>query len=193
MPAGPRARLIKNIIRTVQEHGVHATELGDLLARSNTSSDSLYRHFPLGKGELVETAARSVSRLGYSHVSKAADSLSSVTSIEDWLDELFGYWRHQLEASDYRAGSFMMGAALDELDPEVQFAAGRAFADWTARLADGLIAVGLDRATACSLAGLLLSATEGAVVQSRALKSSHPFDDIRTQLAILLRYHLSTR
>lgn len=27
----------------------------------------------------------------------------------------------------------------------------------------------------------------------RALKSTHPFDSARTQLAVLLRYHLSAR
>ncbi|MFI7000282.1 TetR/AcrR family transcriptional regulator [Nocardia sp. NPDC050175] len=190
MVAGPRARLIANAITSVQEHGVHGTGLSELLERSDTSQSSLYRHFPLGKEGLVETAARTMSRVGYSHVSRLADALAGAPSLEGWLDELFVFWRHPLESSDYRAGSFMMGVALYELDLDVQSAAGRAFTEWTARLADGFIAVGIDRTAACSLAGFLLSAIEGAVVQSRALKSSHPFDDSRAQLAALIRCHL---
>jgi TetR/AcrR family transcriptional repressor of lmrAB and yxaGH operons len=190
MTAGPRARLIASTIATVQEHGVHAAGLNELLKRSNASRNSLYQHFPAGKGELVETAARIVSRVVYSHVSAMADALASASSPESWLDALFAFWRDQLESSDYRAGSFMMAAALDELNPTVQSTAGQAFSEWTARLADGLIAAGMDRPAACSVAGLLLSVIEGAIVQSRALRSGHPFDQARVQLAVLLRHHL---
>ncbi|MCU1642877.1 MAG: putative transcriptional regulator, TetR family [Nocardia sp.] len=193
MTAGPRARLIASTIATVQEHGVHAAGLSELLKRSNASRNSLYQHFPSGKGELMEAAARIVSRVVYSHVSRMADALPTAPSPERWLDELLAFWRTELESSDYRAGSFMMAAALDELDPSLQSAAGQAFAEWTARLADGLVAAGVERGAACSLSGLLLSVIEGAIVQSRALKSSHPFDDARNQLAVLLRHHLEAR
>ncbi|WP_067668776.1 TetR/AcrR family transcriptional regulator [Nocardia miyunensis] len=191
MAAGPRARLIASTISTVQEHGVHAAGLSELLKRSNASRNSLYQHFPEGKGELVEAAARIVARVVYSHVAKMADALESASSAERWLDDLLAFWRGPLEASDYRAGSFMMAAALDEMNPAVQSTAGQAFAEWTARLADGMVAAGMEQATACSVAGMVLSTVEGAIVQSRALKSSHPFDEVRTQLSILLRYHLS--
>ncbi|WP_067892216.1 TetR/AcrR family transcriptional regulator [Nocardia vaccinii] len=190
MAAGPRARLIASTISTVQEHGVHAAGLSELLKRSNASRNSLYQHFPEGKGELVEAAARIVARVVYSHVAKMADALQSASSAERWLDELVAFWRAPLEASDYRAGSFMMAAALDEMNPAVQSTAGQAFAEWTARLADGMVAAGMEQATACSVAGMVLSTIEGAIVQSRALKSSHPFDEVRTQLSILLRHHL---
>ncbi|MBY8861665.1 TetR/AcrR family transcriptional regulator [Nocardia sp. CA2R105] len=191
MAAGPRARLIASTISTVQEHGVHAAGLSELLKRSNASRNSLYQHFPEGKGELVEAAARIVARVVYSHVAKMADALESASSAERWLDELLAFWRGPLEVSDYRAGSFMMAAALDEMNPAVQSTAGQAFAEWTARLADGMVARGMEQATACSVAGMLLSTIEGAIVQSRALKSSHPFDEVRTQMSILLRHHLS--
>lgn len=190
MAAGPRARLILNTITTVAEHGVHGTGLDELLERSEASSDSMKQHFPLGRDELVETAARSVQRMGYSVVSRMADTLAAAPSLEGWLDELFVFWRAPLETSDYKRGSFMMGTALYEPDPGVQSTAGRAFAEWTARLADGLIAAGVEESTACSLAGFILLAVEGAIVQSRALRSSHPFDCARTQLAVLLRHHL---
>ncbi|MFC9993806.1 TetR/AcrR family transcriptional regulator [Nocardia sp. NPDC127526] len=190
MAAGPRARLIASTIATVQEHGVHAAGLSELLKRSSASRNSLYQHFPAGKGELVEAATRIVSRLVYQHVSRMADALPRASAPEGWLDELLAFWRGPLEASEYRAGSFMMAAALDELDPAVQSAAGQAFGQWTGRLAEGLAAAGVAAETARSVAGLLVSVIEGAIVQSRALKSSVPFDDAREQLAVLLRHYL---
>ncbi|BEK94664.1 TetR/AcrR family transcriptional regulator [Nocardia seriolae] len=193
MTAGPRARLIASTITTVQEHGVHSAGLNELLKRSNASRNSLYQHFPSGKGELVATAARLVARMVYSHVSRMADALPTAPTLAGWVDELLGFWRGQLETSEYRAGSFMMAAALDELDPMLQSSAGQAFSEWTARLADGMVEAGIERATACSLAGCTLSVIEGAIVQSRALKSTLPFTDGGTQLTVLLRHHLPSR
>ena len=169
MTAGPRGRLIASTIATVQEHGVHAAALSELLKRSNASKNSLYQHFPAGKSELVETTSRIVARLVESHVAKSADSLATAESVESWLDELFSFWRKPLETSSYREGSFMMAAALDELDPAVQAVAGEAFNDWISRLSSGLVDAGADAASAESIASLLLSVIEGVIVQSLSL------------------------
>ncbi|GAA4488951.1 TetR/AcrR family transcriptional regulator [Rhodococcus olei] len=189
--ARPRARLLATTIATVQELGVHAAGLTELLKRSNASRNSLYQHFPSGKSELVETATRIVSRVVHSHLSAMADRLPGTPSVGQWLDDLFAFWREPLESSEYRLGSFMMAAALDELDPAVQSAAGQAFTEWTSRLADGMVAAGVDDAAARSVAGLLLSVIEGAIVQSRALESSEPFADAHAQLSVLLDHHLA--
>ncbi|MCZ4557739.1 TetR/AcrR family transcriptional repressor of lmrAB and yxaGH operons [Rhodococcus sp. PvR044] len=189
--ARPRARLLSSTIATVQELGVNAAGLTELLKRSNASRNSLYQHFPAGKGQLVETATRIVSRVVHSHVSVMAEKLASAPSVEQWLDELFAFWREPLESSEYRLGSFMMAAALDEQNPAVQAAAGQAFTDWTSRLADGMVAAGIEEAAARSMAGLLLSVIEGAIVQSRALESSQPFVDARAQLSVLMGHHLT--
>lgn len=187
----PRARLLASTVEAVQEVGVHAAGLTDLLKRADASRNSLYQHFPSGKAELVETATRIVSRIVHSHLSVMADALAGATSIEQWLDELFAFWREPLESSEYRKGSFMLAAALDELDPAVQAAAGQAFTEWTSRLADGLVGAGLEHTTARQIAGLLLSVIEGAIVQARAFKSSTPFDDARDQMSVLLGHHLA--
>ncbi|NLG56303.1 MAG: TetR/AcrR family transcriptional regulator [Rhodococcus sp.] len=184
----PRARLLAAIIPMVQECGVHAAGLTELLARSNTSRNSLYQHFPAGKGELVEAATRIVSRVVQSHLSAMADKLPEADSAEQWLDELFAFWREPLEASDYRLGSFMLAAALDETNAAVQDAAGQAFSEWTNQLANGLVSSGFADDAARSMAGLLISAIEGAIVLSRAQASSQPFDDARTQLSLLLSH-----
>ncbi|WP_305091406.1 TetR/AcrR family transcriptional regulator [Prescottella sp. R16] len=189
----PRARLLASTVAAVQEVGVHAAGLTDLLHRADASRNSLYQHFPQGKAQLVETATRIVTRIVHSHLSVMADALSSAPDIEQWLDELFAFWRDPLESSEYRKGSFMLAAALDELDPAVQAAAGQAFAEWTSRLTDGFVGAGLEHTTAQSTAGLLLSVIEGAIVQARALKSSTPFDNVRDQMTVLLKYHLTPR
>src|SRR5258707_14677389 len=100
MAAGPRARLIASTISTVQEQGVHAAGLAELLKRSNASRNSLYQHFPAGKSELVENAARIVSRIVNSHIVRADETLRATGSLESWLAELIRFWRAPLESSE---------------------------------------------------------------------------------------------
>ncbi|WP_226437886.1 TetR/AcrR family transcriptional regulator [Rhodococcus yananensis] len=187
----PRARLLANTISMVQEVGVHAAGLAELLKRSNTSRNSLYHHFPGGKGELVETATRIVTRLVSSHLTATVERLPTAPSAAQWLDDLFAFWREPLESGDHRLGSFMMAAALDEENPPVRAASGQAFAAWATVLADGLAAAGFARADARATAGLLLSVIEGAIVQSRALQSTAPFTDARDVLTPVLERHLT--
>lgn len=187
----PRARLLTTTISMVQEVGVHAAGLTELLKRSNTSRNSLYHHFPGGKGELVETATRIVTRLVSSHLTVTAERFRGAESVGQWLDDLFAFWRDPLDSGDLRLGSFMMAAALDEENPPVRAAAGQGFTAWTGVLTEGFVAAGFAAADARAVAGLLLSVIEGAIVQSRALRCTDPFTDARIALAPMLERHLA--
>jgi TetR/AcrR family transcriptional regulator, lmrAB and yxaGH operons repressor len=68
----------------------------------------------------------------------------------------------------------------------VQAAAGAALGDWADHLATALTGKGLPAVQAKSLAGFIISAIEGAIVQSRALKSTQPLDDAQSHLVTLL-------
>jgi AcrR family transcriptional regulator len=191
MTPGPRARLIAATIAMIQEQGVHAAGLAELLKRSNASRNSLYQHFPAGKSELVQAAARIVSRIVCSHINQTADLLATSGSVEKWLDELIRFWRAPLATSSYREGSFMMAAALDESDTELQAIAGQAFSDWAQSIAATLAAAGLPADRAASVGRFMVTAIEGAIVQSRALKSVRPLDDARDHLLTLVQSQLA--
>ncbi|WP_067698066.1 TetR/AcrR family transcriptional regulator [Nocardia jejuensis] len=191
MTAGPRSRLIASTIAVVQEQGVHAAGLAELLKRSNASRNSLYQHFPAGKSELVENAAKIVSRIVNSHIARADQTLESTGDLGQWLDFLISFWRGPLESSAYREGSFMMAAALAESDPNVQAVAGQAFVEWSAQISKSLTRAGFSDEAARSLGGFTLTVIEGAIIQSRALKSVHPLDEAHQHLIALLRHYLA--
>lgn len=182
MSAGPRDRLIESAIELVREQGVHGTGLTTLLERSRASRNSLYQHFPEGKGELVEEA----TRVAGERMSAVLTRITSVGSAQQWLDHLINWWRKNLQTTSFTAGCPVVGAALAESEPRVQAAAARAFEDWTDLVANALSRDGIPADRARSLAGLLLSAVQGAVIQARALKSTAPLEDVRTQLTALL-------
>ncbi|MGW4365942.1 TetR/AcrR family transcriptional regulator [Nocardia takedensis] len=179
---GPRDRLVESTIELVREQGVHGAGLTALLDRSRTSRNSLYQHFPAGKGELVEAA----TQIAGARLTRFLAKVVATGKPRDWLAAMTGWARALVEPSDYRAGCPVLGAALAESEPAVQAAAGAAFADWTALLTTALRERGVDHERAEALAGTLISAIEGAIAQARALKTSRPLDDVESVFAPLL-------
>lgn len=186
MPRGPRERLITEAIGLVSERGVHGAGMAELLERSHASRNSLYQHFPGGKGELVETATRTAG----SQLADAIDVVTSHGKPRHWLGALVEGWKAVLRSSRFASGCPIMAAALDITEPDVQTAAGEAFTDWTRRLATALTAESFPAEHAASFAGFAISALEGAILQSRARRSLQPLDDVTTQLTQLFDHYM---
>ncbi|MEV6555617.1 TetR/AcrR family transcriptional regulator [Nocardia sp. NPDC051756] len=183
---GPRARLIDSAIELVREQGVHAAGLSALLDRSKASRNSLYQHFPAGKSELVATA----TTIAGARLAAVMEKITATRPPERWFDALLGWWIAAMPASSYRIGCPIVGAALAESEPDVQAAAGAVFADWQAKLAAGFAGAGLSAEEASSFGSFVLSALEGAIVQSRAMKSTQPLIDAQKHLSVLLGHYL---
>jgi len=183
MASQPRERLIQSAIVLVREHGVQGTGLAELLSHSKTARGSIYQHFPGGKTELIEEATREAGR----QISALLESLAAGRqSPSEVIDALVGWWQKALEASGFTLGCPIGAAALADA-PEVRGTAAGVFSIWRQQLADALTNSGLDRDRAAPLAGFVVSAFEGAIVQSRAMRSVEPFDEVRHQLGELLR------
>ncbi|WP_433659032.1 TetR/AcrR family transcriptional regulator [Nocardia sp. CA-128927] len=186
MTTGPRARLIESAIELVREQGVAGAGLTALLDRSKASRNSLYQHFPSGKSELVATA----TTIAGARLAAVIEKITQSRPPQRWLDALIGWWISALAASSFQAGCPIVGAALAESEPDVQASAGAVFADWHARLGTGLAEAGLPAEEASSFASFVISAMEGAIVQSRAMKSTQPLTDAQKQLTVLLDRYL---
>ncbi|WP_040798204.1 TetR/AcrR family transcriptional regulator [Nocardia higoensis] len=178
----PRDRLIEGAIALVREQGVQGAGLAALLARTNTSRNSLYQHFPAGKGELVEAA----TLVAGERMSDYIDRVTAQGGPEDWAAALVRWATRLVESGDFGAGCPIAGAALAESEPAVQAAAARVFEDWTGRLAQALAGSGIPADRARSLAGFLVSSVEGAMLVARAAKSVRPLAEAEENLRALL-------
>ncbi|MEU7140309.1 TetR/AcrR family transcriptional regulator [Nocardia sp. NPDC046473] len=186
MTTGPRARLIESAIELVREQGVAGAGLTALLDRGKASRNSLYQHFPSGKSELVATA----TTVAGARLATVIEKVTASRPPQRWFDALFGWWITALDTSSFRTGCPIVGAALAEAEPDVQASAGAVFADWHARLGIGFADAGLPVEAADSFASFVISALEGAIVQSRAMKSSQPLADAQKHLSVLLDHYL---
>ena len=93
-----------------------------------------------------------------------------------------GAWRALLTGADFEAGCALLAVTVAADAPALRDAAAESFRTWRARLARALHEGGLGADRAADTAQLLLAASEGAVVLSRAERDIRPFDTVAAQL-----------
>ncbi|WP_242676840.1 TetR/AcrR family transcriptional regulator [Rhodococcus sp. ABRD24] len=174
--------MIDSAVALMRERGVAATSFADVLAHSGAPRGSIYHHFPGGKSQLVAEATRSAAAYlgrGITRVLGTGDTVSALRALVD-------LWRRGLEASNYESGCPMVAAALGT-EPGARDVAGATFAEWRDLIAASLVEDGVAEARSASLAVLVVSALEGALVLAQAQGSSAPLDAVVDELEVLCR------
>jgi TetR/AcrR family transcriptional regulator, lmrAB and yxaGH operons repressor len=177
VPSDARDRMIAGAARLLARHGLQATSFSTVLAETGAPRGSIYHHFPGGKDEMVIAAIGATER----HVIELLD-FPPGTSVRQVVESFLGAWRLLLTAGDFHAGCALVAVTVAAETDDVRERAAHAFGAWRTALAAALQNAGLEAAVAESTAALLLSASEGAVVMSRAERDLGPFDTVAASL-----------
>jgi AcrR family transcriptional regulator len=179
----PRERMIQSAAVLFRERGVDATSFSDVIAHSGAPRGSIYHHFPGGKAQLAEEATRYAGEF-------IAEGLAAALAQKDparALRSFARHWREVLTGSDFTAGCSIVAATLEgDRLPAARDQAGSAFARWQDLLADALERQGVPPQRSRSLAALVISAVEGAVVLARAERSAAPLERVADELEALV-------
>ncbi|MFD4293663.1 TetR/AcrR family transcriptional regulator [Rhodococcus sp. NPDC058505] len=186
--AGPRAAMIGSAVALMRERGVAATSFADVLARSGAPRGSIYHHFPRGKAQLIEDATRSAAEQLDASIGRILAANDTVGTIRTLVD----IWGRRLQTSDYVSGCPIAAAALGT-EPGAREIAGVAFDTWCAAITGKLVAEGVAPGRARSLAVLIISSLEGAVIVAQAQGGSGPLDAVVVELEHACRAALSPR
>lgn len=184
-PAGTRDRLIGAMLNALRTRGFHGVGLNELLVDAQAPKGVLYHHFPGGKTELalasiavvVDQTTRGLDKLLRLHA-------DPVQALELWMAEA----EKTLAGSGYERGCPLATIALESTsqDALIRDAIAQGFTAIRATLARALQTRGIEPARANSLAALIVSAYEGALIQARVAGSSEPLRDTsRTMLEII--------
>jgi AcrR family transcriptional regulator len=168
--------MVQSAIVLLAKRGYQATSFSEVLAESQAPRGSIYHHFPEGKDQLIAAAievagARAVALL---------DGLDGSPAVEI-VDGFMAMWRAVLSISKFGAGCSVLAVTVSAESSALLDQAGEIFRIWQARLAELLHAT----SDPSGLATLLIAASEGAVVLSRAERSFEPFDSVHRQLRSL--------
>ena len=178
------------MLHALRTKGFHGVGLNELLGQAQAPKGVLYHHFPGGKTELALAAIEHVVErmtIGLEHLlSRHRDPVQALTL---WVTEA----QKMLLASGYEAGCPLATIALESTaqDEPIRQALAKGFEAIRSTLKQALVANGLDREHAGSLAALIVSAYEGGLIQARVAGSQKPLQDTSRMVLDLVRSSLA--
>jgi TetR/AcrR family transcriptional repressor of lmrAB and yxaGH operons len=172
--------------------GYHATAFSDVVEASGAPRGSIYFHFPGGKEEL----ARAVALAAEEEIIGLCDAAAAVAdSPGAYVQALATVVGDRLETSGYERGCAVATMVL-ELAPHVeavQEVFRDCFARWRDVMAGHLAGWGMKPEQAHDAAVMIMSTLEGALLISRAMRSTDPLRAATEQLLLRLPAPRRTR
>lgn len=180
-----RQRILRTAAGLFRRQGYHATGLSQVLTAGQAPKGCLYFHFPGGKEQLGAEAVTFVAtQLGAALatiVDTESEPVVALSTIADGLGE-------RLVTSGFHEGCPVATVALDAAsDSEtIRTACADAYGSWTAQLSTALGRWRVPRERRESLATVILSTFEGALLLARVRRSAEPLRAAAEQLGLLV-------
>ena len=178
------------MVDALRNRGYHGVGINDLLAAAQTPKGVLYHHFPGGKSELAVKAIESVAEqlaLGLEKIIQRASD--PVEAMSQWMDSA----QKMLQKSNFHAGCPLATIALEstEVDVEIRMALNNAFTLLRSKITGVLRSVGMPDQSAKATSALIVSAYEGALLQSRVAEDTGIMRETSEALISLVRLNLA--
>ncbi|MDT7802354.1 MAG: hypothetical protein QOI78_5787 [Actinomycetota bacterium] len=187
MTRTPRERIVLSAAQLVRVQGVGATGMRDVVAHAEAPRGSLQHYFPGGKDQLIAEAVAWAGGYAARRVARVAAKLEDPTPGKLFA-AMVAQWRDEFTATGFDAGCPLVATVADAAatSDSLRDAVGKAFEGWQRPLAETLEQFGVPSARSASLAVLMLSTLEGAIVLARAHQDVAPLDTVVEELRPLL-------
>ena len=187
-----RDRLIAAMLDALRRRGLHGIGLNELLKNASAPKGVLYHHFPGGKNELAVVAIQTaVTHLRQTLASLVATNKPPEAILIAWMNGAY----QQLEKSLFERGCPLATVALESsaADIDIRTALSEAFQGIRGDIAAMLVQARIDTQRARQLASLIVSAYEGALIQSRVAGNTQAMQDVTAAMARLLEFELQAK
>ncbi|WP_448059072.1 TetR/AcrR family transcriptional regulator [Cellulomonas hominis] len=172
-----RQRMVEGAARLLAERGLQGTSFTEVLQLTGAPRGSIYHHFPHGKDQLVGAALGLAGERALAGLDGPADATA-----EQVATQFLDLWRALLTRAHFEVGCAVLAVTVAAPDPALLEQAATVFRTWREGLARRFEHAGLEHRVAAALATTLVAASEGAVVLSRAERSTEPFDLVAQQM-----------
>ena len=172
-----RDRIVRSAAALIRERGVHGVGLRQIVAHADGPRGSLQRYFPGGKTQLITEA---LNLAGADVLDDTESRLMQASTLADAIDAIFAPWRRVLVESNFTMGCPIAATVIDASAEDRLREEARALLDrWRDFVHAALVEFGAPETTAKDDASVLLSALEGALILSRAHRSTEPLDTVQ--------------
>lgn len=187
MTRTPRERMVLSAAQLVRIHGVGATGMRDVVAHAEAPRGSLQHYFPGGKDQLIAEAVAWAGDYAARRVGRMLAKLTDPTPGK-LFEAMAAQWRDEFTDRGFDGGCPLVATVADTAatSDSLREAAGKAFDGWQRPVAAALAELGVPTARSTSLAVLMLSTLEGAIVLARAHHDVAPLDTVVAELRPLL-------
>ncbi|WP_410539768.1 TetR/AcrR family transcriptional regulator [Streptomyces sp. KL2] len=184
---GPRERMVFSAAQLIRRDGVSATGLRDIVAHARAPRGSLRHYFPGGKEQLVNEAVEWAGRYAAKRVARFLAEMPE-PSPSRLFDAMVRQWTDEYRSAGFATGCPVVAATVDRAGSaeSTREAAAAAFAAWNRPVARALTEMGVPARRAASLATLMISALEGAIVIARAERDIRALETVARELGPLL-------
>lgn len=182
-----RERIVYSAAKLISCRGVSATGLREIVAHANAPRGSLQHYFPGGKDQLIREALNWAGEEAGGQVERFMAELDPPTPA-GLFAAMVDQWRTEFAAWGFDHGCPLTAATSDTaaVSDSLREVASGAFAHWQQPLHRALTTMSIEPARADSLALLMISTLEGAIILARAHQNTGPFDVVVAELRPLL-------
>ncbi|MEV5872741.1 TetR/AcrR family transcriptional regulator [Streptomyces sp. NPDC052101] len=184
---GPRERMVFSAAQLIRRDGVAATGMREVAAHAGAPRGSLQHYFPGGKEQLVNEAVDWAGRYAGKRITRFLAGLERPTP-SGLFTAMVAQWTDEYTADGFQAGCPVAAATAEcaSAGGSTRAAAAAAFTAWRTPLAEALTSMGVPAARAASLATLMISTLEGAILMARAEHDVGPLTTAVRELSPLL-------
>jgi AcrR family transcriptional regulator len=184
---GPRERMVFSAAQLIRRNGVTATGMRDVAIHADAPRGSLQHYFPRGKEQLVNEAVDWAGRYAAGRIGKFV-AASSRPSPSGLFAAMVRQWVDEFRTDGFAAGCPVAAATVDCADSveSTRAVVADAFASWRRPVAQALTEMGVPTRKATSLATLMISALEGAILIARAEQDVRALNTVARELGPLL-------
>lgn len=182
-----RERMVFSAAQLLRTQGVGGTGMRDVVAHAGAPRGSLQHYFPRGKDQLLAEAVEWAGGHAARRVRRGLESLDEPTP-GALFAAMTAPWREELVERDYDGGCPLVATVADAaaVNEPLREAVSSAFSGWQRPVEEALSQLGVPPARAASLAVLMISALEGAIVLARAHRDVSPLDAVVEELRPVL-------
>ena len=176
--AATRARIVDAAASLVYERGTAGTSLDDVMAATGTSKSQLYHYFADKDALICEVIKAQLGRI-IAAQEAGLHEVSSWEGLQRWCDHFVTATRATHGAGGCPIGS-LVGELADQSEPARRVLA-QCFAEWQSYLSEGFEAMRNNgelaaQADPAELALTVMSALQGGLLMSQAMRSARPLE-----------------